>query len=455
MSEQLRLSIELDAPKTTEGPKAFLDPAFASNKSSPIHRWVPWIAGFSGAFVGDILERYLNEPGCVIDSFSGVGTTLVEGVLRGHNGFGFEINPYAALASRVKTQVLSIDASRFRTLIERFREYYLVNSASPNYTPKSTPPGGFVSRHPFYSPHVLRKVLIIQDFLASIAPWQREHDLFRLAFASTMVTYSNYSYEPSLGTRKAAGKSDIDNYPVGEHITTKLGEMLVDIEWAQGMRQEQQPTVRIIADSFFNCKHTTPEGIGDILITSPPYLNNYHYNRNTRPHLYWLGLVSSPDDMKKIEHENFGKYWQTVRDGPRVDIAFRIPGSDMEDRIQQIRDLNNERGVYGGNGWANYAAAYLNDCQRFARSVRHILKPGGRAFIVIGNSIIQGVELPTDQYLAQIAELEGLETVQIDIPRAERVGNSIIRSDVRVGKAKRSHTLYEAIIELHRPALAS
>jgi len=31
----------------------FSDPAFSRNKSYPIHRWVPWIAGFSKEFVND------------------------------------------------------------------------------------------------------------------------------------------------------------------------------------------------------------------------------------------------------------------------------------------------------------------------------------------------------------------------------------------------------------------
>ena len=52
----------------------------------------------------------------------------------------------------------------------------------------------------------------------------------------------------------------------------------------------------------------------DLLVTSPPYLNNYHYNRNTRPHLYWLGFCSSPGDMKHLEEHNFGTYWQNARD---------------------------------------------------------------------------------------------------------------------------------------------
>jgi hypothetical protein len=70
--------------------------------------------------------------------------------------------------------------------------------------------------------------------------------------------------------------------------------------------------------------------------------------------------------------------------------------------------------------------------------------------VVIGNSILQGVSIPTDEYFGRIAESVGLELMGIEIPRATRVGNSIIQSDVRVVKAKDAHRLYEAIVELRK-----
>ena len=36
----------------------FKDSAFGDNKSRPIHRWIPWIAGFSSEFVRDVFSQY-------------------------------------------------------------------------------------------------------------------------------------------------------------------------------------------------------------------------------------------------------------------------------------------------------------------------------------------------------------------------------------------------------------
>lgn len=447
-AELPELSTATTQTPTNGKTSAFCDPTFAGNKSRPIHRWVPWIAGFSSDFVKSAIDKYLPRTGTILDPFAGVGTTLVDAILSGHNAVGFEINPYAALACRVKALAYQIAPDELQEEIFGFRKFCAAKMLN-GYTPTSLPPEGFKTRSDFYSPSVLRKVLIAQDFIQSIKK-DRLKDIFRLAFGSTMVSYSNYSYEPSLGRRVSAGKKEIHDFPVEQALLEKLKQMAEDVIWLKERLAHRPKRVEIYNDSFFSCQKYMPAGLAHLIITSPPYLNNYHYNRNTRPQLYWLEFVKEPSNMRSLEENNFGKYWQTVRDLEEVPLRFKLPGTDIADRLGQIRGLNTNRGVYGGRGWANYAASYFNDCYSFAKSIQYVLKPGGTALVVIGNSILQGVLIPTDQYFGKIAESVGLELVGIEIPRATRIGNSIIKSDVRVGKAEDSHQLYEAVVELRK-----
>ena len=57
------------SPAPTNGSSYFSDPSFAVNKTLPIHRWVPWIAGFSSSFVRDVLDTFLDSQGTVLDPF--------------------------------------------------------------------------------------------------------------------------------------------------------------------------------------------------------------------------------------------------------------------------------------------------------------------------------------------------------------------------------------------------
>jgi len=77
------------------GLAVFRDPAFGENKNIPLHRWVPWIAGYSATFVDGVISAYLGKrkKALVLDPFCGVGTTLLQAVLRGYDAIGFEINP--------------------------------------------------------------------------------------------------------------------------------------------------------------------------------------------------------------------------------------------------------------------------------------------------------------------------------------------------------------------------
>jgi hypothetical protein len=211
--------------------------------------------------------------------------------------------------THVRRQNLDTAHKTARAIVEVCERYAI----STNYIPRSTVPKGFKTRAEFYSPEVLHKVLIAQDFMDTVADTNLR-SLFKLVFAATMVSYSNYSYEPSLSRRVTSGKEEIQDFPVVQTILGKLAEVVKDVVWFQAHLPDKQVETRIFDDSFFQYKtYLAPQSV-DLIITSPPYLNNYLYNRNTRPQLYWLGYMEHPQDFKLLEYSNFGKYWQTVRE---------------------------------------------------------------------------------------------------------------------------------------------
>ncbi len=432
------------------------DTASSHNKSLSLHRWANWIAGFSGEFANSAIRQYLagnfrNSDGldprnCVVlDPFAGVGTTLVEANRLGLDCIGFEINPFAALVCRVKLAAADVCAKELRDAAAAY-ESFMASRAGRE--PDSSPPAGFRSRIPFFSTAVERKVLFTLDFLHGLPPQIK--DVFRVAFASVMVEFSNYTYEPSLGTRPGAGKPLVDDADVNGIVGAKLRDMAADI--AELQREpatgDCRPDWRVYERSFFEAESYLDAASVDLVVTSPPYMNNYHYVRNSRPQLFWSGLADSPSDLKRLETGNFGKFWQTVRgDGP-IPVVPRL--RQLEREIAEIRQINSDRGVYGGNGWANYVTAYMNDLDRFCQMLSLILKPGGAAVVVVGNSIVQGREIKVEEYLAEIAELHGLSALGIDRLR-DRVGSSIVNSGARQ-RSKRKSPLYDAAVALQHPA---
>ncbi|MDO8616432.1 MAG: DNA methyltransferase [Dehalococcoidia bacterium] len=446
------------------------DAAASENKSLPIHRWVPWIAGFSAQLVEDALRAYLPRSASggrkrhlILDPFAGVGTTLIEAIKAGHDAVGYEINPFAALVAEAKINCISVHPADLRAEVEAFR--YAMFRFEPEVDASwssgsldallggrkemwALRPAAFKSRIPFFSAPVEAKFLYALARTGMLL--EPDRSLFRAALGATMVSFSNYSYEPSLASRPGSGKALIENASVAAPVCRKLEEMLTDIEWARQNYSYAWLSARreVHERSYFESE--LPSGSVSLVVTSPPYMNNYHYVRNTRPQLHWLGLIAD-GGTRPLEETSFGKFWQTVRQGKSVSLEFSDPA--MDSLLNDLRARNPEKGYYGGSGWANYVATYLNDTSRFVTSLRGHLRTGGHAVVVVGNSIIQGIEFKVDHLLAEMAVRVGLRLVDIHIVRTKRVGNSIIDSSVRNGDVNghRNKTqLYDAAVVLRK-----
>lgn len=427
------------------------DTSFTENHDRALHRWVPWVAGFSGSFVAGVLDavRRPRRRLRVLDPFAGVGTTLIEALKEGDDAIGYEINPFAALACRVKTAAAGYDVSVVDDVIASMEEY-AAGRAWLSTVSQARPPADFRSRAPFFSPAIERQVLAYLDFTARERnDWVR--DLLRVAFGAVMVSFSNYTYEPSLGTRAGAGKPAIEQADVFGIVLRKLREMRDDVVTFQRRvsNYDELPQATVHPVSYLeHAQRTEPRSV-DALITSPPYLNNYHYVRNTRPHLFWLGMVRHAGELKALERHSFGQFWQTVRSGPPVALRPALP--HLAAQLEELRARSTGKGAYGGPGWANYAASYFNDCQRFCAVTLPLMRSGGTVMVVIGNNILQGIEFRTDCLFAEIAEREGFRIVDLHAVRKKRVGNSIVNSSVRSGTVDRRIRLYETAVELRVP----
>jgi hypothetical protein len=316
--------------------------------------------------------------------------------------------------------------------------------------PRSLVPSGFSGRTQLFSPKVERKVLYALDFINSIQDPTLK-DVFRLGFGSVMVSFSNYSYEPSLTRRAAVDKPNIVDANVGLSLSAKLHLILEDIGWVQGHMKTlgYKPKSKVFPKSIFSALECLQQrNFIDLLVTSPPYLNNYHYPRNTRPQLHWLGFASGTGYNGARETESFGKFWQTVRDAEPIPLAFDMP--ELSEIIEALRRRNQEKGCYGGAGWANYVATYFNDTHRFCKVLSQLMKPQAVSIIVLGNSIIQGIEIKTDHFFGKIGELAGLKFEDNHLLRKKRTGSSIIQSSIRVEEAKEKTVLYESGVVLRK-----
>ena len=75
---------------------------FDKNKNVFVHRWYPFVEGYSKEFIEDILNELPFAPTCALEPFCGSGTTPVELQNHGIKCYSFEVSPFMHLLSTVK-----------------------------------------------------------------------------------------------------------------------------------------------------------------------------------------------------------------------------------------------------------------------------------------------------------------------------------------------------------------
>lgn len=426
---------------------------WAANRHLPIQRWVPWVAGFAAPWIADVLTQYAprgNRSPLICDPFAGVGTSLVEAYRLGMGVIGMELNPFAALTAQVKLAAPTLAApdvtEATSSLIAALRQRL---HAGETAVPRTLPPEGFRTKSPFFAPPVEWAIRHIRDLIDDL-PSPVLRDVVRVALGAILVPLSLYTYNPSLSRREQRDRPLPD---VAARLHAQLTMMAEDIAMTASHPQWQGwvagQTRTVWQESVTNLTSYVPPATVDVVVTSPPYLNNYHYTRNTRPHLYWLGLVSSPDEVRALERDMFGGSWQQARTQPIPPLDVPLP--DALHLIDTLCQKHPSAGVYGGRGWASYVATYLNASARFLRDVLTVVKPSGMVLIVIGNSVIQGIPIPTEHLIRQMAEWHGFHTVDCRCIQSKRIGSSVLATRKAMTPSTTAN-LSEWLIVLQRPA---
>ena len=81
-------------------------------RTKHVHRLHPYLGKFVPQLVEELLRRYVEPGGRVLDPFAGSGTTLVQSVESGHDAVGVDVAPFNCLLMRVKTAEYELDVLR-------------------------------------------------------------------------------------------------------------------------------------------------------------------------------------------------------------------------------------------------------------------------------------------------------------------------------------------------------
>ena len=405
---------------------------FDKNKNVFVHRWYPFVEGYSKEFIEDILGELPFVPTCALEPFCGSGTTPVELQNHGIKCYSFEVSPFMHLLSIVKL------VRKYN--VDTFEHYVKAVTKKLSYTNRnirrieSLPFGDTIVKRDqskkwnFHAP-AIDGILDIRHAIRTIVDNDDYKNLFTIALASIIVQASNMfrngkclSYKKGWETRIFSRK-EIHNF-----FLDKLNSI-----FAEDIRiiSKQNPSVHNSEICYLGDvrKHIdqVPDGKVDLIITSPPYLNSRDYTDIYMLELKVLQLINSHEELRELRKHTLRSHVQIPYDKILPIENERLRNSLLEMSNKELNTWNSDI--------TNMICAYFEDIQFLFSEFAKKMHKGGVIYFNVANSAYYGVEIPVDYIIADIAESCGFKVREIR--KARDLKTSPQQSD-KIGKLRES-----------------
>lgn len=364
--------------------------------SLPIHRWFRYSAGFSANWVRQVVQQQMALGArTLFDPFAGSGTALLEGEYCGLESIGVEAHPFVARIARAKL-LWRHDAGEFRSYANMILQRAMQEAPD-------------LSRYPSlitkcYPPEILARLGCLHKAWEQKADNSPSSELTWLCLVSILrevspVGTAQWQY---VLPRRSKAKA-VDPYSAFESRVTQMSQDMMTRQ-----RLPQGPSAVLIGGDARTCV-SIPSDWVDLVITSPPYANNYDYADATRLEMTFLGEVQEWRDLQNAVRKYLMRSCtQHVANmtNETQSILFEPELAPIRDELQEVYGrLECERQEHGGKKpYHTMIVAYFYDLAKTWSSLRRVTTKGRSVVcFVVGDSAPYGVYIPVDQWLGQLA----------------------------------------------------
>lgn len=385
---------ELDSAAYTN-----VDCNFSFSAEYARHRWFNYKEGFSPVLVEKIFDEYrLDESSIVCDPFCGAGTTLTVAKSKGMNSIGFEVNPFAAFITKVKTQDYSeSDVRNFKKILNELDK---ININQDIKLPENE------YLHRIFEFEMLLVQLNIRVYIKKL-PQSKSKELLFFVWLCVLEECSLYR-KAGNGLKIKKNPPDYNSGDAFKYAMSKIFEkadsMIEDFSVENG-----GPNPIVYVDSVTTIKSRVAQNTIDLVLFSPPYANCFDYTKIYYLELWFGEFINSREEQKKIRMNSLRSHCHAI--WPERYTDFYLP--ELND---QIIPLLRQQKLWT-NRIPDMINGYFADMEEALRQIYTSLKPGGHCAIVVSNSAYAGIVIPTDVFLAMIAEKIGFKVQEIAVER--------------------------------------
>jgi len=369
---------------------------FQINGSLALHSWYKYLAGFSAQFVLDSLENYKIKPNdIVLDFFGGVGTTSVVCKKNNIKSISIELNPFPCFVAETKLNWnvnLDITISLLSILEKRQNDYRTIKISKENPLNK------------FFSEKILKKLLFIKKYAINIKD-EGIRNIFLLSLIKTLKPVSNcINFSPYFQYRA----KKLKDAEVFEIFSDNLMDMVSDL---RKVGKNKTFSKVICGDSKEEMKKIKSQSI-DLVITSPPYLNNWDYSWITKLESLFLDY-----ELKEVRDKlvRSSTYLLDKDDNSEECI---IPNKKIKQEIGFLsKKLGKKKDNKSSKKFDVMVISYFNDMYLILKEMERVMKKGSHSLVVLGDSGLYGIHVKTDEIIGKIGASLGLRLVNIEVLR--------------------------------------
>ena len=373
---------------------------FLDNMRLPIHRWFRYSAGFSAEWVKWLLAERNGSDLRVLDPFVGSGTTCLACDEMGIPSYGIEAHPFVHRVARVKLSYAT-DPERYISKAERAFEFARKAVAQTEHYPEII--GKCYGRETLdYLDRFRQAVEAEQD-------GSPEAGLLWMALVSSLRAVSEAGTAPWQyvlpGRRKTVP-------PPPEVTLRKAVQMIAaDIRF---MARRAKPRAKLRVDDARKCV-TVPDGWATLVITSPPYANNYDYADATRLEMAFMGEIRGWGDLQETVRRHLVRACSQHVPPNSVNLDEVLAAPELapirEEIVPICRELSSVRLERGGKKTYNsMIACYFLDLAQTWRALRRVCASPSEVCFVIGDSEPYGVYVPVIEWFGKLALAAGFSS---------------------------------------------
>lgn len=386
---------------------------FVDNLKLPVHRWYRYSAGFSAEWVCELIRSKNRENLRVLDPFVGSGTTLLAAESQGVPALGFETHPFVYRVARAK---LSWNLSS-NAFLEACR---IVMSDAEKQKYNEAPATNRLLLE-CYSPQALQELFALQTAYLETRTDDPVWELVWLALTSILRSCSQagtaqWQYVlPNKKKSKVLAPRD-----AFKNMIQNMSEDM-DVAKAEGWLSKAH-----VAMTDARNPKVSEKDQYSLIITSPPYPNNYDYADATRLEMTFWGEISGWGDLQESVRQylirscsQHSAAEKLVLDQLLEDALLMPIREDLEPVCRQLSKIRLDKG--GKKTYHTMIAAYFLDLAKVWKALRILCKPGAEVCFVIGDSAPYGVYVPVDQWLGELAVASGFTRFRFEKIRDRNV----------------------------------